>query len=83
MIFEGTGDVKSDSDELIFFELKKNQFDGIDVTTVVNIDKGAKIRGLFKPFNFKISNSREVTFYDQPLDIGKIIPAQPRPQMRR
>ena len=71
MIFEGTGDVKSDSDELIFFESKKNDSGGIDVTTVVDIDKGAKVRGLFEPFSFHISKAREVSFYDQVLDFNK------------
>lgn len=67
LVFEGVGDVKSDSDELIFFERQPNQSGGINVTTVVDPTKGAKVRGIFQPFSFHISREREVTFYEQPL----------------
>lgn len=69
LIFEGVGDVKSDSDDLIFFEKVKKADGSIDVTTVVDIDKGAKVRGIFKPFSFHVSTGREVTFYDKVKDI--------------
>jgi len=65
LVFEGVGDIKSDSDDLIFFEKAKKADGTIDVTTVVDTDKGAKVRGLFKPFSFHISSSREVTLYDK------------------
>jgi len=68
LVFEGVGDVRSDSDELIQLESKKNASGGIDVTTVVDTDKGAKVRGIFKPFSFHISSAREITFYDKPLE---------------
>lgn len=63
LVFEGVGDVRSDTDELIFFERKKNPNGGLDITTVVDPDKGAKVRGIFQPFSFHISEQREVTFY--------------------
>lgn len=69
LVFEGVGDVRSDSDELIQLESKKNSSGGIDVTTVVDSDKGAKVRGVFKPFSFNISASREITFYDKPKNV--------------
>ena len=68
LIFEGTGDVRSDSDELIFFEHIKKGF-GIDVTTVVDSEKGAKVRGIFKPFSFHIDEQRNITFYEKALEV--------------
>jgi len=69
LVFEGVGDVKSDSDELIFFERRTNQDGSIDVTTVVDTGKGAKVRGIFKPISFKISPDRKVTPYDEALKL--------------
>jgi hypothetical protein len=63
LVFEGTGDVRSDTDELIFLERKINPNGGIDVTTICSHERGAKVRGLFKPFSFHISESREITFH--------------------
>lgn len=64
LVFEGTGDVRSDTDELIFLERKPNSGGGIDVTTISDHDKGGKVRGIFNPFSFNISESREITFYE-------------------
>ncbi|MBM9515038.1 toprim domain-containing protein [Desulfogranum marinum] len=69
LIFEGTGDVKADSDELIYLESVKNSSGGIDVTTICDPDKGAKVRGIFKPFSFNISPERKITFYDNALEV--------------
>lgn len=69
LVFEGVGDVKSDTDELIYFEKTKRQDGTLDVTTVVDTDRGAKVRGLFQPFSFNVNIDRTVTFYDNPLDI--------------
>lgn len=69
LVFEGTNDVKSDTDELIFFERTINPNGGIDITTVVDPDKGAKVRGIFKPFSFNISPGREISFYSDPLPV--------------
>lgn len=79
LVFEGVGDVRSDSDELIQLESSKNSSGGIDVTTVVDSDKGAKVRGIFKPFSFNISTSREITFYDKPKNVvDRTISATPK-----
>jgi hypothetical protein len=67
LVFEGVGDVRSDTDELIFFERVKSPNGGLDITTVVDPDKGAKVRGIFQPFSFHISEQREITFYKDPL----------------
>lgn len=70
LVFEGTGDVRSDSDELIYFHSKKNQDgDGIDVTTIVDPTKNAKVRGIFDPLSFNISTTRTIRLYDSPLPV--------------
>jgi hypothetical protein len=72
MVFEGVNDVKSDSDDLIFFSHHKTRNNGIDVTTMIDSSVGAKVRGLFKPFSFHIDQYRDVTFYDKafiPIDL--------------
>ncbi len=69
LVFEGVGDVRSDSDDLIFFEKVKNTDGSLNVTTVVDSDKGAKVRGLFKPISFNIDKARQITFLDNPLNM--------------
>jgi len=69
LVFEGVGDVRSDPDDLIFFEKVKKSDDSIDVTTIVDSDKGAKVRGLFKPFSFNIDKYRKISFYDDALNL--------------
>lgn len=69
LIPEGTGDVRSDADDLIIFERSKNSNGGIDVTTVIDPDRNAKVRGVFKPFSFHISPEREISFYKQPISL--------------
>ena len=70
LIAEGVGDVRSDTDELIFFERKRNEQDGgVDVTTDCDPDHGAKVRGLFEPFSFHIAPDREVTVYEKPIEV--------------
>ncbi|EKD87975.1 MAG: hypothetical protein ACD_35C00110G0001 [uncultured bacterium] len=69
LVFEGVGDIRADSDELIYFERKSNQNGGIDVTTIINPDKGAKVRGLFKAISFHVSPQREISFYEKPLPV--------------
>ena len=66
LIPEGVGDVKNDADDLILFEREKRN-GGIDVTTVIDIDMGAKTRGLFKSFSFHIDSNREIEMFDAPL----------------
>lgn len=70
LIAEGVGDVRSDTDELIFFERKRNEQDGgVDVTTDCDPDHGAKVRGLFEPFSFHIAPDRAVTVYEKPIEV--------------
>lgn len=69
LVFEGVGDIRSDSDDLIFFEKNKKSDDSMDVTTVVDSDKGAKVRGIFEPFSFNISPKREIIFHKKALKV--------------
>lgn len=69
LIPEGVNDVRADADELIFLERKTRDDGGIDVTTVVDTEKGAKLRGIFKPFSFRITPERTIEFYSEPLGL--------------
>ena len=55
-IFEGTGDLRTDVDELIYLIPKKNDDGSMTVST--NPDK---VRGAFEPITFEISPDRKVT----------------------
>lgn len=55
-VFEGTGDLRADVDELIYLIPHKNQDNSMVVTT-----KPDKVRGDLKPLTFNISPDREVT----------------------
>lgn len=57
---------RSDTDELIFFERQKNESTGgLNVTVDPDPDRGAKVRGIFKPFSFHIDRDRTVTLHDK------------------
>ena len=70
LVFEGVGDVKSDADDLIFFESSKNPDGSMDVTTVVDSSKGSKVRGVFEPISFHISSDRQVSVHGKPLELN-------------
>lgn len=71
LIAEGVGDVRSDTDELIFFERKKNEnTGGLDITTDPDPDHGAKVRGIFRPFSFHIGQDREVTIHGKVVEVS-------------
>jgi len=76
LVFEGVNDVKSDSDELIFFSHQKTHDNGTDVTTMIDSSVGAKVRGLFRPFSFHINQYREISFYDEvktPIELSNTV----------
>ena len=62
-IYEGTGDMRSDVDDLIYLIPQKHDDGSMIVTT-----KPDKQRGSFKPISFNISKNREVTRLDEPVD---------------
>lgn len=64
LVFEGTGDLRSDCDEMIFLYPKKNADGSMTVST-----KPDKVRGTFKPITFNISADREVTRSDDFVDV--------------
>lgn len=71
LIPEGVGDVKNDTDTLLFFERNPVPAEngGINVTTVCDMGKGAKVRGQYEPFSFNISKQREVLLLDETLEV--------------
>lgn len=56
-VFEGTGDLRSDVDELIYFEPSKDEA----TKTMTVSTRADKVRGTFEPITFKIDADRRVT----------------------
>lgn len=70
MIPEGTGDVKNDTDTLIFFERgKTDEYGGVTITTVCDMGEGAKVRGAYESFSFYITEEREISMLDEPIEV--------------
>jgi hypothetical protein len=70
LVFEGVGDVLSDTDALIFFEIIPTAGSGQNITTIVDPDKGAKVRGLYDQLSFHISlPDREVTQHEEVIPV--------------
>ena len=66
LVFEGVGDVISDSDCLIYFEVVNGCKEWVDITTVVDQDRGAKFRGIAEPFSFRVDRiKRKVNLLSQ------------------
>jgi len=63
-IFEGTADLRSDFDELIYLSAEKNEDGTITVST-----KPDKVRGKFEPITFRIELDRSVTRLDTFIDV--------------
>ena len=63
-IFEGTGDLRTDVDELIYLIPQKNEDGGLTVSTEPD-----KIRGKFKPITFEIDSDRNVTLLETFIDV--------------
>ena len=66
-IYEGTGDLRSDVDDLIYFIPKKNE-DGSMTVSTDPISLTAKRRGTHQPITFRISANREVSRTDVYVD---------------
>jgi len=65
-VFEGTGDLRSDVDEMIFLTPIKNGDGSMTVST-----RPDKVRGVFKPITFSISVDRAVSQKGLFIDVGK------------
>ncbi len=65
-IYEGTGDLRADVDELIYLIPQKHPDGSTTVST-----KPDKVRGNIKPISFLISPNREVTLLDDYIDTSK------------
>jgi len=63
-IFEGTGDLRSDVDEMIYLTPKKNSDGSMTVST-----KPDKVRGVFEPITFNISPDRKVSLSNEYVDV--------------
>ncbi|MET0104833.1 MAG: AAA family ATPase [Sedimenticola sp.] len=63
-IFEGTGDMRSDFDELIYLIPQHNPDGSMTVSTDPD-----KVRGTFEPITFNISPEREVTLQSEYVDV--------------
>lgn len=66
-IYEGTGDLRSDVDELIYLIPEKNPDGSLTVSTQPD-----KVRGKFKPITFEISPERKVKLADEYVDVAAI-----------
>ena len=64
-IYEGTGDVRADCDELIYLIPKDDDFGGRLVSTVPD-----KVRGNFKPITFEMDKDRNVSLRDNYVDVA-------------
>lgn len=65
-IFEGTADLRSDVDELIYMIPQKHDDGSLTVSTDPD-----KVRGKFKPLTFHISPDREVTLAESFIDTAR------------
>jgi hypothetical protein len=70
-VFEGTGDLRTDVDDMIYMIPKKNE----DGTMTVSTDPD-KVRGAFEPITFEIAADREVTALDTFIDVATIKKAE-------
>ncbi len=64
-IYEGTGDLRSDVDELIYLIPKKNDDGSMTVSTMPD-----KVRGKFEPITFEITPDREVSLSGEYVDVS-------------
>lgn len=65
-IYEGTGDMRADVDDLIYLIPQKHDDKSMTVTT-----KPDKQRGAFEPITFNIDPNRQVTLLDESIDTTK------------
>ena len=66
-MFEGTGDLRADVDEMIYLTPKKNDDGSMTIST-----KPDKVRGVFDPMTFNISPDRKVSLSDKFVDVIEI-----------
>jgi len=66
-IYEGTGDLRSDVDELIYLTSDKKPDGSMTVSTVPD-----KVRGIFEPMTFQISPNRVVSVSEEFIDVTKV-----------
>ena len=74
-IYEGTGDLRSDVDDLIYFIPKKNDDDSLTVSTDP-LSATAKRRGTHQPITFTITPDRKVSRADHYIDTAAVARAE-------
>ena len=74
-IYEGTGDLRSDCDDMIYFIPKKND-DGTMTVSTDPLSSTAKRRGTHQPITFSISAEREVRRTDLYIDTAALVKAE-------
>lgn len=67
-IFEGTGDLKSDVDELIYFDPLKNSDGTLLVTT-----RPDKVRADIRPMTFEIHQNRSVSHKEEAVNVAALV----------
>lgn len=67
LVYEGTADLRSDVDELIYL-IPERQVDG---STIVSTEPD-KVRGIFSPISFEISSSRQVKALNSYIDTAQM-----------
>jgi hypothetical protein len=69
-VYEGTGDLRADVDELIYLIPEKHDDGSMTVSTDPNSDT-SKVRGVFVPITFEITADRDVTLSGDYVDVTK------------
>lgn len=72
-IYEGTGDLRSDVDELIYFVPEKHDDGGMTVSTEPD-----KTRGKFEPISFEIDEERNVKQCEEYIDVVSKLQSEKR-----
>ena len=72
LVFEGTGDVMNDCDDLLYLESEKDDA-GVRIVSTVPTDK---VRGVFHPRSWKIHEDRTVESLESFVDVAAKIEAQ-------
>ncbi len=77
-VYEGTGDLRADVDELIYLIPQKRD-DGSMVVSTDPLSSTSKVRGVFRPITFHITPDRDVSLAPEFVDVA----SQNRIEMQR
>lgn len=74
-IFEGTGDIKSDSDDLVYFEALPDDSRGRRHRTITVSTRLDKFRGIAEPISFFIDDQRQVSQLPEYVNVSQEVEA--------